>query len=126
MTPDMLKLINFMQEGQAGLYSRNSDQLNQILKEYDPVESALYFSSLLLDPAYQSTTATLEKAIHLCLGICIGKKKTSKTFIKKVFKAVSSDGFSMMEDPAEDVMASRIWLNGKEYKVLLGLWEGCI
>jgi hypothetical protein len=126
MTPDMLKLINSMQEGQAGLYSRNSDQLNQILKGYDPVESALYFSSLLLDPAYQSTTATLEKAIHLCLGICIGKNKTSKTFIKKVFKAVSSDGFSMMEDPAEDVMASRVWLNGKEYKVLLGLWEGCI
>lgn len=123
---DMLKLINSMQEGQAGLYSRNSEQLYQLLKSYNPIESALYFSSLLLDPNYQSTTATLEKAIHMCLGICSGTNKVTKTFIKKVFKSISSDGFSMMEDPAEDVMASRILLNGKEYTVLLGLWEGCI
>lgn len=126
MHPDMLKLINSMQEGQAGLYSRNSEQLNQLLKNYTSTESALYFSSLLLDPNYQSTTATLEKAIHMCLGVCSGTNTATKTFVKKVFKSISSDGFSMMEDPAEDVMASKIWLDGKEYNVLLGLWEGCI
>ncbi|MCG7539036.1 hypothetical protein [Pseudoalteromonas sp. OF7H-1] len=126
MSLDMLKLINSMQAGQAGMYSRHSESLNQLLYNYSPIESALCFSSLLLDPEYQSTTATLEKAIHMSLGVSRGANKATKSYIKKVFNAISANGFSSMEDPAEDVMASKLWLNGKEYKVLLGLWEGCI
>ena len=126
MSLDMLKLINSIQVGQAGMYTRHSDKLNHLLKSHDPFESALCFSSLLLDPEYQSTTATIEKAIHMCLGVCKGTKQVTKTHIRKIFKSISDDGFAKMEDPTEDVMASKLWLNGKEYKVLLGLWEGCI
>lgn len=126
MHPDMFNLINSMQGEQAEMYSKTSNDLNDLLEGYSPVESSLNFSALLLHPSYQSTTATLEKAVHTCLGVCQGKNVATKSFIKSTFQAISSAGFGMMEDPAEDVMVSKLWFNGKDYKVLLGLWEGCI
>lgn len=115
-----------MHSQSVGMYSESSELLNQLLYNYHPIESALCFSSLLLDPEYQSTTATLERAIHLSLGVSCGTNKTTKRYIKKIFNTISSLDFSTMEDPAEDVMASKLWFHDKEYKVLLGLWEGCI
>lgn len=126
MHPEMLKLINSMQEEQAEMYSKSPNVLNNLLDGYSPIESALNFTALLLHPDYQSTTATLEKAIHTCLGICNGSNVATKSYIKSIFQATSSNGFAMMEDPAEDVMASKLWFKGKDYKVLLGLWKGCI
>ncbi len=82
MHPEMLKLINSMQEEQAGMYSNNSNALNNLLDTYSPIESALNFTSLLLHPDYQSTAATLEKAIHTCLGICNGNNVATKSYIK--------------------------------------------
>ncbi|MFC0116455.1 hypothetical protein ACFFK7_00770 [Pseudoalteromonas xiamenensis] len=104
----------------------DQNQINKLIHTYDSVESSLTFSSLLLDPYFHSTTATIEKAIHICLEECNGTNKVTKTYIKKVFDWISSNGFARLEDPAEDVMASKVWFDGDEYKVLLGIWEGCI
>ena len=88
MSLDLLNLNNYMHSQSVGMYSENSELLNQLLYNYHPIESALCFSSLLLDPEYQSTTATLERAIHLSLGVSCGTNKTTKSYIKKVFNTL--------------------------------------
>ncbi|MEI6896693.1 MAG: hypothetical protein V5786_04230 [Psychromonas sp.] len=97
-----------------------------LLKGHSPLESAAIFTSLLLTPSYQSNTITIEKAIYTSLSECNGKYLPTKRYIKRVFKGIHSSGLGMMEDPAEDVMASLLWFLGKPYKVLLGAWEGAI
>jgi hypothetical protein len=93
------------------------------LQEYSKVETACFFSSLLLIPSYQSSQYRLEKAIAISLSFCEGDKKPDKNLIDFILEK-SSDLFGMMEDPAEDVFISTIWFENKQYKTSTGLWEG--
>jgi hypothetical protein len=93
------------------------------LREYSKVDTACFFSSLLLIPSYQSSQYRLEKAIVISLSFCEGDKKPDKNLIDFILKK-SSELFGMMEDPAEDVFISTIWFENKQYKISTGLWEG--
>ena len=126
MDSDLSKMLAIMESPGEGEPSKDNQVLNKILKLHDPSESALIFASIILNPNYQSTIGTLEKVIHMCLGLCKGNKKPTRDYTKKVFQEVSSSGIGMMDDPAEDVFMSQLWLNKKNYKVLPGLWEGSI
>lgn len=93
------------------------------LREYSKIDTACFFSSLLLTPSYQSSQYRLEKAIAISLSFCEGDKKPDKTLIAFILEK-SSELFGMMEDPAEDVFISTVWFENKQYKISTGLWEG--
>ncbi len=97
-----------------------------LLEDFSPISTASVFSVLSLNPDYQSNQFRLEKAVHLCLSFCKGKKDPNRKIIQEVFKRMSECGLASMEDPAEDVFASRLWLDDKSYCVPLGLWEAGI
>ncbi|MDP1814606.1 MAG: hypothetical protein Q8K92_09185, partial [Leadbetterella sp.] len=99
---------------------------SEILKEYSKIDTASVFSSLLLNPSFQSSQYRLEKAIVICLSFCNGDKKPDLNLIKFIFKKLDDLGFVCMEDPAEDVFISTVWFEGNQYKVSTGLWEGGI
>lgn len=95
------------------------------LKAYSKIHTASIFSSLLLNPNYQSSQYRLEKAISICLSFCLGDKKPDYDLVKFILDK-STELFSMMEDPAEDVFISILWFEDEPYKVSTGLWEGDI
>jgi hypothetical protein len=95
------------------------------LKPYSKIDTAAIFSSLLLNPDYQSSQYRLEKAISICLSFCLGDKKPDYDVVKFILDK-STELFSMMEDPAEDVFISILWFEDEPYKVSTGLWEGGI
>ena len=99
---------------------------SEILEEYSKIDTASIFSSLLLNPNYQSSQYRLEKAISICLSFCDGNKKPDLGLIKFIFKKLDKLGLGHMEDPAEDVFISTIWFEEKQYKLSTGLWEGGI
>ena len=96
------------------------------LKDYSPIEMASVFSGMLLDPKYQKCTYRLEYAIKLCLSHCSGINTPNKKIINKINKSLEKNAIILQEDPVEDIYISSLLLNGKRYKVLLGLWEGCV
>ena len=100
--------------------------LEKILSPYSPVETASVFSGLLLNPEYQSHQYRLEFAVNACLSFCKGNKSPNRKIIRDVYKELEKCSVSHMEDPAEDVFISTLWLGYKSYKVSLGLWEGAI
>ncbi|BCG64203.1 MAG: hypothetical protein methR_P1971 [Methyloprofundus sp.] len=120
----------FMQEN----LSRNNNEhqqsikttFSEILKKYSKIDTTSIFSSLLLNPNYQSSQYRLEKAISICLSFCDGNEKPDLNLIKFIFEKINEFGFEHMEDPAEDVFISTIWFEGKQYKLSTGLWEGGI
>ena len=99
---------------------------SSILNEYSKIDTTSVFSSLLLNPNYQSSQYRLEKAISICLSFCKGEKKPDLNLIKYIFEKLEVLGFVRMEDPAEDVFISTVWFEGEQYKVSTGLWEGGI
>ncbi|KAB7887773.1 hypothetical protein [Poseidonibacter ostreae] len=96
------------------------------LKDYSPIEMASVFSGMLLDPKYQKCTYRLEYAIKLCLSHCSGINTPNKEIINKINKSLEKNSITLQEDPVEDINTSSLLLDGKRYKFLLGLWEGCI
>lgn len=100
--------------------------ISRFLKKYSACEAAAVFSALSLKPAYQSNLVRLEKAIHYCLSFCKGNIKPEPKFINKLFLLMDQQGIATMEDPAENVFTSNLWLSDKPYQVPLGLWEGGI
>ena len=97
-----------------------------LLEEFSPIITASVFSALSLNPKYQSNQYRLEKAVHFCLSFCKGKNEPNKKIIQEIFISISECGIASMEDPAEDVFVSRLWLDDKSYCVPLGLWEAGI
>ncbi|UUO22372.1 hypothetical protein FGD67_03495 [Colwellia sp. M166] len=100
--------------------------IKKYLKKYSAVEAAAVFSALSLKPAYQSNLCRLEKAVHYCLSYCKGKLRPDPKFINKLFLLMEQQGIASMEDPAENVFTSNLWLSDRSYQVPLGLWEGGI
>jgi hypothetical protein len=95
------------------------------LKSYSAIQTASVFSALSLNPNFQSSQYRLEKAISICLSFCKGNKKPDLNLVKFILEK-SSELFSLMEDPAEDVFISTLWFEDEQYKVGTGLWEGGI
>lgn len=87
-----------------------------IFKKYSAFEAAAVFSALSLQPAYQSNLCRLEKAVHYCLSFCKGKLKPDPKFINKLFLLMEQQGIASMEDPAENVLTSNLWLSDKSYQ----------
>ena len=112
-----------MEQGNDSQYIK---KIELELKDYSPIEMASVFSGMLLDPKYQKFTYRLEYAIRLCLSHCNGIKTPNKNIIKNINKSLEQSTITLQEDPVEDINISSLLLNGKRYKVLLGLWEGCI
>mgnify|MGYP000597813311 CR=1 FL=1 len=99
---------------------------SEILKKYSKIDTTSIFSSLLLNPNYQSSQYRLEKAISICLSFCDGNEKPDVDLIRFIFEKLDELGFGRMEDPAEDVFISTVWFEGEQYKLSTGLWEGGI
>jgi hypothetical protein len=97
-----------------------------LLEDFSPIRTASIFSALSLNPDYQSNQFRLDKAVNLCLSFCKGRKEPNRKIIQEVFARMSDCGLASMEDPAEDVFASRLWLDDKSYCVPLGLSEAGI
>lgn len=98
---------------------------SKTLKNYSAIETTSIFSALSLNPNFQSSQYRLEKAISISLSFCKGNKKPDLNLIKFILEK-SSELFSHLEDPAEDVFISTLWFDGEQYKVSTGLWEGGI
>ena len=106
---------------EQNLFIKNT--FKDTLREYSKVDTACFFSSLLLIPSYQSSQYRLEKAIAISLSFCEGDKKPDQNLIDFILEK-SSELFGLMEDPAEDVFISTVWFENKQYKISTGLWEG--
>lgn len=103
---------------------KTEQNLKQLLKNYDPIKVASVFSSLLLNPKYHTHQYRLEIAIKSCLVYGNGKRPPNSKIIKDIYHEMKSFEISSQEDPVEDVFISNLWFENKDYKVLLGLWEG--
>lgn len=96
------------------------------LEDYNPIETTSIFSSLLLNPDFQSSQYRIEKAIQLSLSFCQGEKTPDIELIKLIFQKLEECHFNLQEDPAEDVFIDTLWFENNQYKVCTGLWEGGI
>ncbi len=101
----------------------NLSELVSLIKNLTPINSAMFFSGLMLSPALQSNGFRLEALVHLLLATSEGKEKLSETIAKKLFDKLGSSYYGISEDPAEDVMVTLTHHSTGSYRILEGLWE---
>ncbi len=93
-------------------------------EKFKPVEAAKLVSTLFYAPEFQSNILQVEALVHLTLASGKGTSKLRSRDIAKLFKELKKTSFEYDLDPAEDVMTSQVFFEGKSYSILEGIYEG--
>ncbi|MBA8820902.1 hypothetical protein BRY73_22485 [Ochrobactrum sp. P6BS-III] len=104
------------------LVRSQAEDLGAIFQPYDVKASVAAAGGLLTVPELQANTVRLEAIAHLIIANSSGKKKPNKQDAARWFKQVGQT-FARMEDAAEDVFVGRVYMDGRNYRVLEGLAE---
>mgnify|MGYP000359325356 CR=1 FL=1 len=104
---------------QAELHSK---KLEGTLAPYDIQASIAAAGGLLTVPGLQANTVRLQAIAHLAVAHAGGRKTPNKQDAARWFKQVGQV-FGHMEDAAEDVFVTRVYLDGVNYRVFEGLAE---
>lgn len=93
------------------------------LVEFDQAVTVSAIAGVLLMPEFRASTYRLEKLVQSASLMCRGKKaprvKDLASLITDAGKAVGN-----AEDPAEDAFFGIVLFEGKNYRVLQGIFEG--
>lgn len=94
------------------------------MKRHNKVEVLSILSGLLCDSNYQSNTLRIETLINLAAAHCNGTKTPQRKSIDCWFKKyLDTTQICLMEDPLEDVFASRISSKEGNFRILEGMSE---
>lgn len=106
----------------AELTKPQVDRLGPTFRPYDARASIGAIGGLLTIPELQANTVRLEAIAHLVVANTTGNKKPTKQDAARWFKQ-AGQVFEHMEDAAEDVFVTRVYMEGQNYRVLEGLAE---
>ena len=96
--------------------------LDSTFTRYDLYKSIAAIGGLLTLPILQANSVRLEEIARLALTNCKGRRSPTLQVAARWFKLVGAR-IGHMEDPTEDVFVTRVTFNGKNYRILEGLYE---
>ena len=88
----------------------------------DLYKSMAAIGGLLTLPVLQANTLRLEAIAHLALENCNGRQSPTLRNASRWFKTVGAH-IGHLEDPAADVLVTRVIFRGANYRVIEGLHE---
>ena len=89
---------------------------------YDLNKSIAAIGGLLTLPILQANLFRLEEIARLALANCGGRQSPTLKVAARWFKVVGAH-VGHMEDPTEDVFVTRVIFDGRNYRILEGLYE---
>jgi hypothetical protein len=94
------------------------------LRGLSPIVTAATFGSLLTVPELQANCFRIEVMVHLALAYCEGDRAPTEELVARQFERLGRGICGRMEDPAEDVFASRVSTGQGNFRILEGTHEG--
>jgi len=90
------------------------------IQGFDPVLTAAAFGCLLTIPELQANCFRIQALVHLALAFGEGTGAPTKELIAEQFERLGHGVCGWMEDPAEDVFASRVGTSQGNSGILRG------
>jgi hypothetical protein len=90
------------------------------LRGLSPIVTVATFGSLLTVPEMQANCFRIEVMVHLALAYCEGDRAPTQELVARQFERLGRAICGRIEDPAEDVFASRVSTGQGDFRIFEG------
>ena len=91
------------------------------LRDLEPLQTVLAFSSLLLFPELQANCYRIEALVHVAAAFCRGQTSPPPYLVRQCFERFNAGHCGLMEDPAEGLFVGLVHTPRGNFRILEGI-----